>query len=203
MGAMGSDDSAADRSVASYFVQLFISPGRAMQALLGDRRRSLVGLAGISSLVLVYVLGISLTLSRHPGTGPLQAPALRIAPEHYYYYELVFLLPVALASVVVQAGISHLVCRIRGCSGSFDDLFALIGFSYLVVAVVIGVPDLVLGFFARPAAVGPHVLLGTIWFCVLCVKAVKAAERVPWLNAIVAGILGLLANGALEFTFMR
>ncbi len=191
------------RSAGSLVIGLFLRPSRAMRDLLADRRRIAFGFAGILALTLIYVAGIALTLVRHPGTRPMQAPALRIAPESYYYYELAFLLPVALASVVLQAGVSHLVCRARGCSGTFEDLFALLGFSYLVVALVVGGPDLVLGFLGPRATVGFHVVLGTLWFCVLSVIAVRTGEAVPWSQAIPAAVLGLLANGGLEFTFMR
>jgi len=188
---------------ARYVLRLPLHTREVMCALLVEPRRLAFGMAGILALTLVYITGISLALLRHPGMMPLQTPLLRIAPERYYFYELGFLFPVALISVVVQAGVAHLVCRIRSSHGSFDDLFALTGFSYIVVALIIGIPDLVLGFFGPPVSIGPHVMIGTVCFCVLSVYAVRISEAVSWWIAASAGALGLLANGGLEFTFMR
>lgn len=174
-----------------------------MRALLAEPKRVSFGVAGILVLTLVYTIGISLTLVRHPWTKPLAAPILRIAPERYYVYELFFLLPVAVVSVVVHAGVSHLVCWVRGGRGTFDDLFALLGFSYVILALVMGIPDLLLGLFRPATSIGPHVVLGTFWFSILSVFAVKEAEKVSWVMATVASLSGLLANAALQFTFMR
>jgi hypothetical protein len=47
------------------------------------------------------------------------------------------------------------------------------------------------------------VVLGTLWYAVLSVLAVKESEKVAWFTACLGGILGLVANAAIQFTFIR
>jgi hypothetical protein len=71
--------------------------------------------------------------------------------------------------------------------GRFRDLFALPGFSLIVVAVVMALPDLLIGILAGAGIlappgfefIGPHVWLGTLWYLLLTVLAVKEVERLP------------------------
>jgi hypothetical protein len=122
----------------------------------------------------------------------------------YYVYELFFLLPVAMASVILHAGAARLVCRAWGGTGTCEDLFVLLGFEYVLIALVMGVPDLVFGLLdIRFRTGGPHVILGTLWYYTLSLLAVKESEHVTWPAACVAGTLGFLANAAIEFTFIR
>ena len=195
---------AASRGFLLHGLNLIVHPRKAIRALLVDPRRVAYGVSGVCILAAIYTIGISLALARDPATQPASPPVLTIAPERYYVYELLFLFPVAVASVILHAGVARLVCRAWNGNGTFENLFAILGFGYALIALVIGVPDLVLGLLGvRVTIVSPHVILGTIWYAALSVLAVKESENVPWAAACFAGTLGLLANGAIQFTYIR
>jgi hypothetical protein len=197
-------------SYLQYLVDLWIRPQTALGALLHDPWRIGYGLLGHLALAAVYFAGISLALAWQVAPTP-QFLVLRIPAERYYHYERFFILPVGLAGTILAAGTVRLAARGWAGQGQFEDLFALLGFSLIVVAVVMGIPDLVLAVLARAGiraplgwgAVGLHVWLGTLWYLALMVLAVKQVERLAWGPSIVLGLTGFVVNGAVQFIFVR
>jgi hypothetical protein len=193
-----------------YTIKLFYCPHIVFRALLEDRRRLVFGVLGILVLAVVYFLGISIVLKFDVMHQP-QLLALNIPPEHYYAYERYFIFPVGLAGTILAAGVIRLsACGWKG-KGRFEDLFALFAFSMIVVAVLIGLPDLVIGILTgldviTPlgfAYVGPHVWLGTLWYLFLSILAVKETEHLAWGKSLVLGLIGFATNGVIQFIFIR
>ncbi len=191
-------------------VDLFFRPRAAFRSLLEGSRPVSYGFYGNLILAMVYFAGISISLAMNVMHIP-QGLVLNIPPEQYYAYERFFIFPVGLAGTILAAGAIRLgACGCRG-QGHFEDLFALLGFSAVELAVVMGLPDLLLGILAGfrvivPrgfAYVGPHVILGTVWYLLLTILAVKEAERLGWKESILLGLLGFAANGLVSFIFIR
>jgi hypothetical protein len=140
-----------------------------------------------------------------------QLLVLNIPAEQYYSYERFFILPVGLAGTILTSGVIRLVGRWWNGQGHFEDLFALLGFSLIVVAVVMGLPDLVIdilvGISILPPLgsgfIGPHVWLGTLWYLLLTILAVKEVERLSWGKSIVLALMGSVVNGMVQFIFIR
>jgi hypothetical protein len=193
-----------------YSAGLFLRPRATLGALLGDARRVAFGFLGPVILAAVYFLGISASLALHALHLP-QLLMLNIPAEQYYAYERFFILPVGLAGTILMAGAIRLAARPWGGQGRFEDLFALLGFGLIVVAVVIGLPDLVIGILVGAGILaplgwffgGPYVWLGTLWYLLLTVLAVREVERAPWGKSIVLALLGSIVNGAVQFIFIR
>jgi hypothetical protein len=193
-----------------YFVDLFVRPVVALRALHGDPWRVGFGFLGHVVLAAVYFVGISLALVWKAVPTP-EFLVLDIPAERYYHYERLFILPVGLAGTILAAGAIRLVALAWNGGGSFEGLFALLGFSLTVVALVMGLPDLVLGILVgrrimAPLGwtfVGPHVWLGTLWYLLLMVFAVKEVERLPWGQSIVLALIGFAVNGLVQFIFIR
>jgi hypothetical protein len=120
-------------------------------------------------------------------------------------------LPVGLAGTILTAGAIRLVAWWWNGQGHFEDLFALLGFSLIVVAVVMGLPDFVISLLVgigilTPLGfeyVGPHVWLGTAWYLLLTILAVKEVERLSWGKSILLALMGSVANGVVQFVFIR
>jgi len=186
-----------------YCVDVFIRPRAAMRRLLADPRRVTYGFLSLLALTIIYVLAISVLVWK--GLPPAEKPLLDIPPEKYYLYELFFLLPVAIGETVLQAGVTRLIARPWGGRGCFEDLFALFGLNHIVLAIVMGLPDLAIYIFAPGIRGGfdPHVLVGTLWCFILTIVSVKEAERLPWGRSIVVAVVGSLASGILAFTYIR
>jgi hypothetical protein len=160
------------------------------------------GFAGLLLLTAIYVLGLSVAIAnnRMPSEETL---VLRIPAERYYVYERLFLLPAAIGGTILAAGATRLTARLWNGQGTFEDLFALLGFTQVVVAIFIGLPDLTLGLLAPQRMVTVHVWPVTLWYLVLTVLGVREAERLPWGKSVVSALVGALANGALQFLVMR
>lgn len=193
-----------------YSVGLFFRPQWVFRALLNEPRRVRYGILGNLVLALIYFIGISITLEMNAMHTP-QLLLLNIPPEQYYAYEMFFIFPVGLAGTILASGVIRLGAREWDGDGRFEDLFALLGFSFVVIAVVMGLPDLGIGVLTRfgvlaPlgfAYVGPHVWLGTLWYLLLTILAVKEAERLGWGKSIVLGLIGFFVNGVVQFIFIR
>jgi hypothetical protein len=128
------------------------------------------GIFGNLILALVYFAGISSNLA----IGVMHIPrflVLNIPPEQYYAYERFFIFQAALAGTILAAGVIRLGARGWKGQGNFEDLFALLGFSMIELAVVMGLPDLVQSILIGlndidPVTwidVGLHVWLATAW----------------------------------------
>jgi hypothetical protein len=168
------------------------------------------GILGNLLLAAIYFVDISIALEMDVMHIP-ELLVINLPPEQYYAYERYFIFPVSLAGTILAAGVIRLGAREwKGVSG-FEDLFALLGFNLVVVAVVIGLPDLILGILTglgilTPLGftyVGPHVWLGTLWYLLLTILAVKEAECLGWVRSIVLGLIGFAVNGAVQFIFIR
>jgi hypothetical protein len=193
-----------------YSADLFVRPRLALRALLGDPRRVGFGFLGLLILAAVYFVGISVALAMNVAHLP-QFLVLNIPAEQYYSYERFFILPVAVAGTILASGVIRLGARWWNGQGRFEDLFALLGFSMIVIAVVMGVPDLAIGILTGIGVlaplgfefIGPHVWLGTFWYLLLTVLAVKEVEHLSWGKSIVLGLMGFAVNGVVQFIFIR
>jgi hypothetical protein len=193
-----------------YSAGLFVRPHVALPALLRDPRRVGFGFLGPLILAAVYFVGISVALAMDVAHLP-QLLVLNIPAEQYYSCERFFILPVGLAGTILTAGAIRLVAWWWNGQGHFEDLFALLGFSLIVVAVVMGLPDFVISLLVgigilTPLGfeyVGPHVWLGTAWYLLLTILAVKEVERLSWGKSILLALMGFVANGVVQFVFIR
>jgi hypothetical protein len=193
-----------------YFADLFVRPLVALRALNGDPWRVGFGTLGHLVLAVVYFITISVGLALNAAPTP-QFLVLNIPAVRYYHYERFFILPVGLAGTILTSGVVRLVAQRWNGQGTFEDLFALLGFSLIVVAVVMGLPDLVLGILVGKGILappswtftGPHVWLGTLWYLLLMVLAVKEVEHLPWGKSIVLALIGFAVNGVVQFIFIR
>lgn len=185
-----------------YCASLIVRPRTTLRALSANPRRVALGFTGLLVLTVIYVLALSVAIAnnRIPEEETL---VLRIPPERYYVYERLFLLPTAIGGTILAAGATRLTARLWNGQGTFEDLFAFLGFSQVVVAIFMGLPDLAIGLLAPELMVTLHVWLVTLWYLVLTVLCVREAERLPWSKSIVSGLVGALASGALQFVVMR
>ena len=192
-----------------YSINLFLRPRVALRELLGDPRRVGFGFLGVLILAAVYFIGISIPIALNVMHIP-KFLVLDIPAEQYYSYERFFILPVGLAGTILTSGAIRLAAHGWNGEGNFEDLFALLGFGMIVIAVVMGLPDLVLGILVGTGIltpldweyVGPHVWLGTLWYFLLIVLAVKEAERLSWGKSLLLALVGFVANGTVQFIFI-
>ncbi len=200
----------AMRKLLQYSANLFFCPRVTFRALLHDPKASGFGLLGPVALASVYFIGISIALAFKVMHLP-QSPVLNIPVEQYYAYERFYILPVGIAGIILAAGVIRLLAQGWNGQGRFEELFTLLGFSLIVVAAVMGLPDLAMGIvlaigISVPDSLifsGPHIYLGTLWYACLMILAVKDVEQLSWVKTTLLSLLGLLVNGAVQFIFIR
>jgi hypothetical protein len=193
-----------------YSAELFVRPRKTLGALHGDSHRVSFGILGHLLLAVVYFFAITIPLTMDTSHLP-EFLVLNIPAGQYYAYERFFILPVGIAATILTSGVIRLIARVWDGQGQFEDHFALLGFSLIVVAVIIGLPDLVIGILVGNGIllplgwtfIGPHVWLGTIWYMLLVLLAVKEIERLSWMRSIVLALIGFAANGMVQFIFIR
>lgn len=125
------------RKFLQYSVHLFVRPRVALRALLDDPKSLGFGFLGPVALAAVYFFRISIALAMNAMHLP-QSPVLKIPAEQYYAYERFFILPVGLAGIILASGVIRLFAQGWNGQGRFEDLFTLLGFGQIVVAVVMG-----------------------------------------------------------------
>ena len=193
-----------------YSVGLFYRPQTILRELVIDPRRVFFSFLGQVILAIVYFSGISLSIALEVIHIP-KGIVLNIPAEQYYSFERYFILPVALAGTILTAGIIQLVARAWNGKGHFEDLFALLGFCMIIIAVVMGIPDFLIGPLTKIGIiaphgfeyVGPHVFIATLWYLFLMILSVKEVERLPWSTSIILSLIGFAANGLVQFIFIR
>lgn len=196
--------------VFQYSVELFVRPRKTLGALHGDSHRVSFGIFGHLILAVIYFIAITISLAMNVSHLP-EFLVLNIPAGQYYAYERFLILPVGLAATILTSGVIRLFARVWDGQGQFEDHFALLGFSLIVVAVIIGLPDLAIGVLVGNGIlpplgwtfIGPHVWLGTIWYMLLMLLAVKEIERLSWMRSIVLALGGFAANGMVQFLFIR
>ena len=161
-------------------------------------------------LAVVYFLGISLSIALDVMHIP-KGIILNIPAEQYYSYERYFILPVALSGTILTAGVIRLIARAWHGKGQFENLFALLGFCMIIIALIIGIPDFLIGPLTKMGIiaprgfeyVGPHVFIGTFWYFFLMILSVKEIERLSMSKTIVLTLIGFAVNGMVQFIFIR
>jgi hypothetical protein len=192
------------RDFLRYTGNLIFRPRSTLALLLTDPQRLPIGFGGILTLSTLYIIVISVTLARNPTAVPSVSPVLNVPPERYYVGERFFLLPVAVASVILDSGVVRLIAHCCRGRGKFVDVFALLGFGYVAIALVMGLPDLLIAALARQVSmVAPHVVIGTAWYLILSLFVVRETEGLSWGLTILIGLAGFIANASMQFVFMR
>lgn len=144
-----------------YSANLIVRPRATIRAMLADRRRVTFGFAGLLALTAVYVLALSVAIATNQ-TPAEQTLVLRIPAKQYYVYERLLLLPAAIGGTILAAGATRLTAQLWNGRGTFEDLFALLGFTQVVIAIFMGLPDLAFGLLAPDLWVPFHVWAVTL-----------------------------------------
>lgn len=152
-----------------YAVDLFFRPRLAFGALLNEPQRVGYGILDNLVFAVVYFIGIIIALETNVMHAP-QLLVLNIPLEQYYTYERLFKFPLGLAGTMLASGVIRLGAREWKGEGLFKDLTTLLGFGSVVLAVVIGLPDLLIGILTGFGAIAPqgftyvepHVWMGTL-----------------------------------------
>jgi hypothetical protein len=203
-----------------YFGRFVRHPVRTWAQLLADPARLRYGFVA----VLVVGVGYGITEGGIALSGGMPStPWLAIPPGDYFKWEALFSAPVTVLSWILAAGVIHLLSKLVGGHGTFDDTLALLGFAVAVPTLISLVPDAV-----RAALTTAGLINRTAWeqavsepgtadflflwaymiayvLGLLCLFPVASAtaQRLRRWPAVVVGILGALVYQGVYLIFIR
>jgi hypothetical protein len=203
-----------------YLGRFIRHPGQTWAQLLADPARLRFGFTA----VLVVGLGYGITEGGIALSGGMPStPWVAIPPADYFKWEALFSAPVTVLSWILAAGVMHLLSKLFGGHGTFDDTLALLGFAVAVPTLVSLVPDAIraalttAGLMNRAAWEQAISVPGTpdflfLWaymiayvLGLLCLFPVSIAtsQRLRRWPAVLVGVLGAIVYQGMYLIFIR
>lgn len=119
------------------------SPKRFARNLTTDPKAVQTGFRNVLAVAILYEAAILLWAL---GADGVTLPAfLRIPEEQYYFYELVFLIPLFFLTWLLAASIAYVASKALGGRGSFDPLLGGFGVAIAISAYFTLIPDYIQG----------------------------------------------------------
>lgn len=119
------------------------SPRIAIAQLAGDPRAALIGFRHVLYLAALWEIAVLLWAM---GGATVTMPAfLKLPDDQYYFYELIFLIPMFLLCWMLASGIAYVLSKAFGGRGSFDTLLGGFGMTAAVSGYFALIPDYIQG----------------------------------------------------------
>lgn len=119
------------------------SPSEFVKQLAADPKAIWIGFRNVAAMAVLYEIAILLWAL---GSDGVTLPAfLRIPEEQYYFYELIFLIPMFIVTWLLASGIGYVISRTLGGNGSFDAILGGFGVSMAVSFYFSLIPDYIQG----------------------------------------------------------
>jgi hypothetical protein len=206
----------------SVYADVLFSPVRGFERLAANPRRRRYGTAAIALTAAVYQL-VYLFLAHNGGRPTVFKPWLAIPAEVYYRYDQLLIVPSIALAWIAAAGVTHLIARLLGGRGSYEDTLAVLAVGISISSWWTGLHDLLttwLGFVGlidqrayenamSTAGTVAHAIIWTLMsgyaiaFAVTFVSGTKAAHRLRPGPAVLAGAFGLFTYQVLFLLFNR
>lgn len=207
-------------STWAYFAAFVRHPRRTSAQLLRDPARLRYGFLA----VLTVGLGYAITVAGIAFSGGIPSlPWLAIPQAEYFKWEVLFVAPVTVLCWVLAGGVMHLLSKLFGGRGTYEDTVALLGFTIAFATFISLIPDALravltsLGVINRAAWERAVNEPGTADFlflwaymiayvvALLCLfpTSIAWSQRLPSWPAVVVGITGAIVYQGVYFIFIR
>ena len=124
-------------------LQLIRSPKPTITRLASDPSAAFVGFKHVLLLAVLYELVI--VLWAFGGATPTIPAFLKIPDDQYYYYQLIFEIPMILIVWLLAGGIAYVLSKALGGNGSYDTILGGFGITALISFYFVLIPDFVQG----------------------------------------------------------
>ena len=195
------------------------SPGSYLKRLASDSRAVGVGFRNVFTISLLYEGAILLWAF---GAEDVTLPAfLRIPEQQYYFYELIFLIPLFIVTWLLASSTAYILSRALGGTGSCDALLGGVGLTMAVSAYFTLIPDYIQGilwttglvpFYEYLEITGQGILLIIVWaymfmytlsHIVLYSMTVHYTQGLAKLKSCIIGTVSFVVSFAVWITFVR
>ncbi len=205
----------------TYYLPTLLRPRRTFDALMDDPRRLRLGLLALLFNAFLYTL-VYIFLTAAGGAPSSFTPWLNIPKDVYYSYDRFMLAPSMFAGALLAAATAHMLSKLFGGQGTFEDTLSLFGFAIAAASLLSLLHDLpesflgALGLFSmswyETALNTPTIWRVILWiaygaslvmFFVLFPKAVAASQRLRPIPAILVGALSFIVYQVFFLVFNR
>ena len=124
-------------------LQFVRSPKAVITRLATDSNAMSTGLKHVLLLAVLYELAILLWAVG--GATPTLPAFVSIPDDRYYYYQLIFMMPMIVTAWLVAAGVAYVLARLLGGNGSYDAILGGFGIATLFSSYFTLIPDFVQG----------------------------------------------------------
>lgn len=200
-------------------LQLVCSPKTAVTELASNPRAAFVGFKHIILLAVLYELAFALWAL---GDATVTMPAfLKIPEDRYYYYELIFAIPVFLIVWIVACGTAYLLSKAIGGNGSYDSILGGFGIAALISTYFTLIPDFIQGvlwtsgwvpFAEYQEATSRGPLLVLVWgyivaynvsHLVLYTVTIRYSQNLGIMKSALVAMISYFASIGIFITFIR
>lgn len=206
----------------SIYARAFLKPARGFAALVEHPRRMTFAWWAVALNCAAYQL-VYFFLARNGGRPTVFTPWLAVEPERYYTFNQYWIVPSILLAWVTASGITQIVARALGGTGTFEDTQVVVGFGLSVSSWWTGAHDVIstaLGFagvidqrayedaMSTPGRV-PHAVIWALmlgylgWFVLTFTRGVMAVHRLSLPRAMGAGATGFVGYQFVYLIFNR
>ncbi len=119
------------------------APGAFVRQLTTDRQAVLIGFRNVLAIAVLYEIAILLWALGSDGV--TLPPFLRIPEEQYYFYELIFLIPMFIVTWLLASGIAYVMSMALGGNDQFDAILGGFGVSMAISFYFSLIPDYIQG----------------------------------------------------------
>lgn len=206
-------------SVLKEQLQLVCSPRAAITELASNPRAAFVGFKHILILAVLYEFVFVLWAL---GDATVTMPAfLKIPEDRYYFYELIFAIPVFFIVWIVAGGTAYLLSKAIGGNGSHDTMLGGFGIAALISAYFALIPDFIQGalwttgwvpFAEYQEATSRGPLLVLVWgyivaynvsHLVLYTVTIRYSQNLGILKSAIVAIISYITSIGIFITFIR
>jgi len=124
-------------------IQFIRSPRTAIAKLAGDPAAAFVGFKHV--LLLAVLWELALLLWALGGATPTIPTFLKIPEEKYYFYQLIYYIPMFLVTWFLASGIAYALSKAIGGSGSYDTILGGFGMTAFISGYFALIPDFIQG----------------------------------------------------------
>ncbi|MDH3612411.1 MAG: hypothetical protein OEU90_13200 [Gammaproteobacteria bacterium] len=200
-------------------LQLVFSPRTAITELASNARGAFVGFKHIFILAVLYELAFVLWAL---GDATVTMPAfLKIPEDRYYFYELIFAIPVFFIVWFVASGTAYLLSKAIGGNGSYDTMLGGFGIAALISAYFTLIPDFIQGVlwttgwvpfaeYQEATSRGPLLVLVWVYIVaynvshlVLYTVTIRYSQNLGILKSAIVAIISYFTSIGIFITFIR
>jgi len=134
---------------------------------------------------------------------------LPIPPDHWYFYQAIYTIPVGFASIALLAVIAHVIARRLGGSGRWQDSWMLLSLaSTLPWFFFTWLPETTFFLIGKPFPWGGTIellrqIVPALWQIILGVVLLQTAQKIAWWKSLVCVFVGTIPFVVLFTLFIR